>query len=218
MASQALHDKCWYSEAKDCFSHWHVEHYRPKKTAKDEDGTEYEGYWWLAFDWTNLRICGSAGNPKKGTYFPLRAGCGRCPPHGDIRLEDPQLLDPADVRDPSLLTFNVLGEALAAPGLDDEWDQARVGYSVDRCNLNFPALMGKRKVVWADCWHGIRTYLAELRRCAEDPANAVARGACKAAARGILAMMRPEAELSAVARACVLSSGNQQVQRLLQSA
>ena len=29
------HGKCWFSEAKDLFSHWDVEHYRPKKEAKD---------------------------------------------------------------------------------------------------------------------------------------------------------------------------------------
>ena len=27
------HGKCLFSEAKDCFSHWDVEHYRPKKSA-----------------------------------------------------------------------------------------------------------------------------------------------------------------------------------------
>lgn len=38
------HHKCWFSEAKDCFSHWDVEHYRPKKSARDADGTEHQGY------------------------------------------------------------------------------------------------------------------------------------------------------------------------------
>ena len=27
--------KCWFSEAKDIYSHWDVEHFRPKKSAKD---------------------------------------------------------------------------------------------------------------------------------------------------------------------------------------
>lgn len=63
------HEKCWFSESKDCFSHWDVEHYRPKKSAKDIDGTEHEGYWWLAFDWHNYRICGNAGNRKKEPTF-----------------------------------------------------------------------------------------------------------------------------------------------------
>lgn len=74
------HKKCWFSEAKECFSHYDVEHYRPKKSAKDADGTEHEGYWWLAFDWKNFRICGNAGNqkghllPAEGRLRALRAG------------------------------------------------------------------------------------------------------------------------------------------------
>ena len=53
------HGKCWYSEAPDAVSDWHVDHFRPKKRALDEDKTEHEGYYWLAFDWKNYRIAGS---------------------------------------------------------------------------------------------------------------------------------------------------------------
>jgi len=67
--------KCWFSEAKDTFSHMDVEHFRPKKSAKDLNGVEREGYWWLTFDWHNYRICGNVGNRKKGTFFPLSPGC-----------------------------------------------------------------------------------------------------------------------------------------------
>lgn len=47
------HDKCWYSEARDCAAYWHVDHFRPKMEVKDRDDTTYEGYWWLAFNWQN---------------------------------------------------------------------------------------------------------------------------------------------------------------------
>src|SRR4051794_34670111 len=50
------HGKCWYSEAPDAVSDWHIDHFRPKKRALDEDQTEHEGYHWLAFDWKNYRI------------------------------------------------------------------------------------------------------------------------------------------------------------------
>ena len=30
--------KCWYSEANETFSYWHVDHFRPKKKAKDLNG------------------------------------------------------------------------------------------------------------------------------------------------------------------------------------
>jgi hypothetical protein len=65
------HGKCWFSDTKDLFSHYEVEHFRPKKIAKDLDGIDRDGYWWLAFDYSNFRICGNVGNRKKGGWFPL---------------------------------------------------------------------------------------------------------------------------------------------------
>jgi len=75
------HGKCWYSEAPDAVSDWHVDDYRSKKRTLDEDKTEYDGYHWLAFDWKNYRIAGSFPNSPhkdgegvtrgKWDYFPL---------------------------------------------------------------------------------------------------------------------------------------------------
>lgn len=211
------HQKCWFSEAKDCFNHWDVEHFRPKKSAKDQDGNEQDGYWWLAFDWLNFRICGSAGNRKKGTYFPLRPGCARAAPFGDLRYEDTLLLDPIDEDDPSLLSFNVQGRAIPAPAIKDDWEKARVEYSVERYNLDFPPLMDKRKVVWSECWSRIQEYRRELETYQADKANAIAKHQSKQAAKHIREMIREEQELSAVARACVLSTGDPRVVGLLQS-
>jgi len=62
--------KCWFSEARDTFNHWDVEHYRPKKVSKNLDGTDRgEGYWWLAFDWHNFRICGTSVIGRKEDSF-----------------------------------------------------------------------------------------------------------------------------------------------------
>jgi len=212
------HQKCWFSEAKDCFSHWDVEHYRPKKSARDADGTSHDGYWWLAFDWQNFRICGNAGNRKKGTFFPLRSGCARVAPLGDVRHEDPQLLDPIDEDDPALLSFNVEGRAMPAAHIRDEWEKARVEYSVERYNLDFPPLTDKRKAVWAECWNRIQEYLKELSTYHADKTNVIARDRSKQALKSVREMMREEGELSAVARACVLGTGDARVTSLLQSA
>ncbi|WP_437826366.1 hypothetical protein [Sorangium sp. So ce1153] len=211
------HQKCWFSEAKDCFNHWDVEHYRPKKSAKDADGTEHDGYWWLAFDWQNFRICGNAGNRKKGTFFPLRPGCTRAVALGDVRQEDPQLLDPIDEDDPGLLSFNLEGHAIPAPHITDGWEKARAEFSVDRYNLNFSPLMGKRKTVWAECWNRIQEYLKDLAIYHADKTNGIARDRYKRALKRVRELMRDEQELSAVARACVLSSGDPRVTSLLQS-
>jgi len=212
------HQKCWFSEAKDCFSHWHVEHFRPKKSAKDADGTEHDGYWWLAFDLTNFRICGSVGNTKKGTFFPLRPMCARIGPQGDIRLEDPQLLDPADADDPGLLSFDFEGNAIVAPGVTDEWETARVLYSIEKLKLDFGPLADKRKTVWAECWARILEYLRELHLYHADKQNPVARASYKQAASSLRSMIREESELSSVARACIYASGDQRVISVLQTA
>ena len=212
------HGKCWFTEAKDCFSHWDVEHYRPKKSAKDRDGTPYDGYWWLAFDWENYRICGNAGNRKKGTYFPLRDGCARVGVNGDLRYEEPMLLDPVDEDDPVLLFFDLEGHAVAAPHVDDDWETTRVKYSVERYNLDFPPLMDKRKTVWAECWNRVKEYRRELGLWQKNPTNTIARDRLKQASRSVRAMIREEQELSAVARACVESAGDARLVGLLRSA
>lgn len=211
------HQKCWFSEAKDCFNHWDVEHYRPKKSAKDADGTEHDGYWWLAFNWQNFRICGNAGNRKKGTWFPLRPGCVRCAPLGDYRSEDPMLLDPADEDDPNLLSFDIEGHAIPAAHVKDAWEQKRVKYSIEKCNLDFPPLMDKRKAVWSECWNRIQEYRNELALFHSDQTNAIARDRYKQAARNIRNLMREENELSAVARACVINTGDPRLLGLLQT-
>lgn len=210
--------KCWFSEAKDCFSHWDVEHFRPKKSAKDLDGTEHDGYWWLAFDWRNFRICGNAGNRKKGTFFPLREGCVRVTaPDDDLRFEDPLLLDPADDHDPTLLSFNVEGRAIPSPHIHDEWEQLRVTSSVDRYNLDFPPLMNKRKVVWQDCWQHIQGYLEELGKYHKDKNNVIARDKLREKAGDIRKMLKADQECSAVARACLLSTPDPRLRSFLQS-
>jgi hypothetical protein len=212
------HQKCWFSEAKDCFSHWDVEHFRPKKSVKDLDGTEHDGYWWLAFELKNFRICGNAGNRKKGTYFPLRDGCTRViDPNGDLRYEDPLLLDPTDSDDPILLSFNVEGRAIPSSHIDDEWEKLRVTYSIERYNLDFPPLMNKRKLIWQNCWQNIQAYLDELKKYHKDKNNSIAKDRFREKAKNIRDMLEADQELSSVACACLLSTGDDRLRCFLRS-
>lgn len=92
---QQFANKCWYTEAYESVSSIHVDHYRPKGRVRDLADVEYEGYWWLAFDWRNYRICGQLINVKKSDVFPLiegaRAGVAD---EVSLRLEAPLLIDP----------------------------------------------------------------------------------------------------------------------------
>ena len=69
-----FNNKCWYTEAQDSVSTLHVDHFRPKGRKKDDRTKKVEdSYWWLAFEWTNYRICGELVNVKKRDVFsPLR--------------------------------------------------------------------------------------------------------------------------------------------------
>lgn len=209
-------DKCWFSEAKDVFNHWHVEHFRPKKSAKDLDGTECEGYWWLAFEWSNFRICGSVGNAKKGTFFPLAPGCQRVGLDGDLRMENVMLLDPADPEDPLLLFFDLEGQAIPAPFIDDEWEKERVVYSIEKLKLDYEPLVRKRKTLWIECNNRIDRYLNELALYRADQGNPIARSSSKTAALELRKMLRAEEEFSAVAKACIKFRADPRVEALLQ--
>jgi hypothetical protein len=142
----------------------------------------------------------------------------RVGPYGDVRYEDAQLLDPIDEEDPGLLSFNVEGRAIPAALLTDAWEKARVKYSVERYNLDFPPLMDKRKAVWAECWNRVQEYLKELKTYHDDKTNVIARGRSKQALKRVNELMHEKRELSAVARACILRSGDPRVTGILQSA
>jgi hypothetical protein len=110
------------------------------------------------------------------------------------------------------------GRAIPAAYLTDAWEKERVEYSVERCNLDFLPLMDKRKAVWAECWSRVQEYLQELETYQNDEKNAIARDRFKQALKRVRELMREDQELSAVARACVLSSGDPRVTGILQSA
>ena len=211
------YNKCWFTEAHDTVNHWHVEHFRPKNAAKNIDGTQDEGYWWLAFDWHNYRITGSVVNAKKLTYFPLKSGCARIHCNGDVRGEEPLLLDPADPNDPLLISFEMTGDVILSPGIDDEWEKVRVEYSIDRYNLNgYPPLVDKRKLVWSDCWNLIRQYQEELANY-QSTKSQFAHEMFKEKIRRIRRMIGPEIEFSSVARSCIMSSGDRRIINIIQS-
>ena len=73
-------DLCGYCRQKTEFL---VDHYRPKAALKQDE--EHAGYYWLAYEWSNLvPICNTCNGPgAKGTSFPLL-------PEGS-RLWEPEL-------------------------------------------------------------------------------------------------------------------------------
>ncbi len=153
-------NKCWYSEARDCASYWHVDHFRPKKEIKDLEGSRHDGYWWLAFKWRNYRLAGSAVNTPKSTKFPVRDESRRaCTPNHDVDDEFPYLLDPTCPEDPGLLSFDERGKARASHPCNN-WYKERADVSIDILNLNYDSLKRGRKRVWDTCARHAREVLS----------------------------------------------------------
>lgn len=199
-------DKCWYSEARDVFSYLDVEHYRPKKGLKRKvRAVEQPGYWWLAFDWANYRICGQVGNKKKGTFFPLSAASPVATYGGlGTNNEIPLLLDPIVEGDPELLSFNEDGSATphtdAAP-----IEKLRVEETIRRLNLNYCRLTRARQRVWQRC----RQLIEECRAVATGNPEALGPADIEAARQKraeLRRMVRGDAEFSAMAKACLMKS------------
>lgn len=214
--SELSHGKCWYSEAREIVSDYHVDHFRPKGRALQLDKTERDGYWWLAFDWRNYRLSGSICNSPHGgadkhthgkwDYFPLKAGssCATSPSH-DLSDELFYLLDPTDPDDPSLLTFDETGKPVPAAD-DDTWEYERASVTIDLLHLEYTPLVNERKKVWNKCIRLINEAQNKMREQAQRT-SVTTKARIKHIFMELREMIASEAELSSVAQSCLLSSG-----------
>jgi uncharacterized protein (TIGR02646 family) len=104
IASQ--HGKCCYCEVKIPvpYALQHVEHYRPKSRSRQSRTAApvIPGYYWLAYEWTNLFLCcGFCNSSNKGDQFPLANEALRARDHHDrISRESPLILCPSGPDDP----------------------------------------------------------------------------------------------------------------------
>ena len=209
------HGKCWFSDTKDKYSHYDVEHFRPKSEALDLDGTSRDGYWWLAFDYSNYRICGNVGNRKKGGWFPLREK-SLCSTY-DCQCEESEtcyFIDPTDPEDVNLIAFNEEGDVVPAPNCLP-WEIERVEESNKRLKLNeHDDLPEARREVWQKMSRLIECYLRARARCGSNR-NPGAEGSLREYVREMKKMLKPDVELSSVAKWCILFRNDSRLLRLV---
>ena len=89
-----FHGKCAYCESKVLhISSGDVEHYRPKR--KVEEDPTHSGYYWLAYDISNLLPCCEKCNRARGKMnrFPV-AGARAYSPGAPLDSEHPEMLNP----------------------------------------------------------------------------------------------------------------------------
>jgi len=206
--------KCWYCETKAPRFDYVVDHFRPKKRVRHANGTECEGYWWLAFDWHNYRLacdyCNSQHEGEdeevrgKSDFFPLLHEDRRIHNPGD-NLDDemPLLLDPVVDGDYALLWF--MQDGLPYPA-DEEgtFQYQRAETTIRLLNLKDERVAEARKALLLRCQRlidrGEKTY---LHYCNGSPAGMIE---YKNICREIHELVAPDAEYSAAAKAFFKSS------------
>jgi hypothetical protein len=213
---QMSHGKCWYSEAPDAVSDWHVDHFRPKNRAVEQDGTEHEGYPWLAFDWLNYRLCGSFPNSPhtdesgetrgKWDYFPLAKDSRRaCWEDRCVGDEKRVLLDPTEKTDPTFITFDETG--LPIPSIPSSpVVRERVTVTTKILYLDSPRLKEGRQAVWRRCLETINDIRGILDLQLKDYDAKRDQELVKLADR-LVARTQPAEPYSATARACIRAHG-----------
>lgn len=94
----AQHGKCCFCESKTGMD-GDVEHYRPKAGFSQGKGQRIQGpgYYWLAYEWSNLLLCCSICNQRfKRSLFPLADASKRARSHhADVGEEEPFFINPA---------------------------------------------------------------------------------------------------------------------------
>lgn len=185
------HDKCWYSEACELFSYYHVDHFRPKNH-----------YWWLAYDWQNYRLCGSVGNVTKRISFPLQNETHRAVGPGSALCDEiVYLLDPTQPDDYMLLTFDESGHAQPT-ATEGSWSFQRAETTIEIIDLNYVPLIEGRKQIWQKSLRLIN----QAQRLIEELPSASNKIQLKSIIEDIKTMVSEKADLSMTARACVIST------------
>lgn len=97
---EAQHHKCCFCESRVTHvSSGHIEHFRPKGGVRQgpNGALKKPGYFWLAYEWTNLLFCCEVCNSRgKKNLFPLSNPAARAHgPGDDLDAERPMFVDPA---------------------------------------------------------------------------------------------------------------------------
>jgi uncharacterized protein (TIGR02646 family) len=130
--------KCCYCEADfTANGYGDVEHFRPKagyKQARAEKGLIRPGYYWLAYEWTNLLFsCQVCNQRYKKNYFPLVDNGKRAKNHHHaITREKPLLIHPAKINPEKHIRFR----KHVPSGIDDFGNESIYGYGINRPKLN----------------------------------------------------------------------------------
>lgn len=201
-------DKCWYTEALESVSAYHVDHFRPKSRITNPGKSQEDGYWWLTFNWENYVIAGQLINTKKSDVFPLIEL-----PRAEVSWSAAQLdteaiilIDPK-TDETRLISFEMDEEdcciAVPAGGIDEE-DQMKAEKTIEILGLNrLVRLNHKRSRTWRDCIMEIANFKGTASKTEFRHQKKLLQTIAVSKLKKYIAY---EAEFSSVAEACIRKS------------
>ncbi len=140
---ESQHGKCCFCEnIRSPKRELDVEHFRPKAGIDGEPN--HTGYWWLAYEWSNLvYACKPCNETYKKTQFPI-GGVRALKPEDKLEDENPKLIHPVDEDPAEFIIFDwwtAYGKIVKAVGRDDD---GRGNKTINVVALNRFELMEER--------------------------------------------------------------------------
>jgi uncharacterized protein (TIGR02646 family) len=128
--------KCAYCERlRDVNRESDIDHFRPKAEVTGAPG--HKGYWWLAYQWTNLLFCCRHCNQTyKLNHFPVPDETRRVSSENQpLQEERAYLIDPCDGNDDPENCFmyfisQPMKQVYISARPDNEWNQERAGKTI----------------------------------------------------------------------------------------
>ena len=180
------HGKCAYCESPLRLSSWdQLDHFRPKNRVLDEHsrvvcinraGKPHGGYYWLAYEWTNLLPSCAVCNQRKGAIFPVLAGSVHAKQPGQESGEKPIFIHPVN-DDPA----DHLEYVPAAGFLKSKTPRGKG--CIDLLDLNREELVNERRTAYRACIELLADLLDAVKR--SDPLPAEELGKLKSILQGV---------------------------------
>jgi hypothetical protein len=193
-----------------------VDHLKRFKRQIDLTESKREGYWWLAFELDNLRLCGQIMNREhKKSYFPVFPGTFVA--SSNCRkpwLERPVFLDPVEPGDVELVAYAEDGRMHSKPDADKE-ERFRVEKTNECFGLSaYQPLVEARQKIWQTCIGQIHEYMKSKERETHHGWDPALEKEQRMILRSLRQMIMPSAPFASVAASCLMQSPYKWANRL----
>jgi uncharacterized protein (TIGR02646 family) len=193
---EAQHKKCCFCEGLIGVD-GDVEHFRPKQAYRQKPGEplQYPGYYWLAYEWSNLYLaCPPCNQRYKRNLFPLENPDDRSSNHqGNLDREQPLLIDPGQDNPEDYICF----QGVSATSINDN---PRGNATINLLKLNDRDALKESRRQRLDL---LRRLWGVVQLSRENPDNLKLKNLADGASISIEKYLQDSAEFSSAARSAL---------------